>query len=175
MGPVGWPEMMVIFLVALLLFGPKKLPELGRTLGKAITEFRRAQNELKSTFEREMRNLERESESLKEITGNYQTDYSYNYDYSSYDSGNYGETSSSGPATTEPHDSTVTNASTNSASVTEGAEPATTVAPEGVIARQAETETATNGAAHEIAAPVPQSVPQSAPVAAGSPAAEHNA
>jgi sec-independent protein translocase protein TatA len=42
MGPVGFPEMLAIFVIALLLFGPKKLPELGRTLGKAISEFRRA-------------------------------------------------------------------------------------------------------------------------------------
>jgi len=57
--------MIVIFLVALVLFGPKKLPELGKTLGKAITEFRRASTDLKATFEREMHNLERETESLK--------------------------------------------------------------------------------------------------------------
>lgn len=68
MGPVGVQEMVVIFLVALLLFGPKKLPELGKTLAKAVTEFRRAQNDLKATFEREMRSLEQESESIKEIT-----------------------------------------------------------------------------------------------------------
>ncbi len=54
MGTVGVQEMVVIFLVALVLFGPKKLPELGRTIGKAITEFRRASNDLKATFEREM-------------------------------------------------------------------------------------------------------------------------
>ncbi len=52
MGPVGWQEIIAIFFVALLLFGPKKLPELSRTLAKAVAEFRRAQNELKSTFER---------------------------------------------------------------------------------------------------------------------------
>ncbi len=68
MGPVGVQEMVVIFLVALLLFGPKKLPELGKTLAKAVGEFRRAQNDLKATFEREMRSLEQESESIKEIT-----------------------------------------------------------------------------------------------------------
>ena len=68
MGPVGWQEMVIIFIVALVLFGPKKLPELGRTLGKAITEFRRASNELKATFDREMQSLEREHESLKEVT-----------------------------------------------------------------------------------------------------------
>src|SRR5437660_9221930 len=96
MGPVGVQEMIVIFLVALVLFGPKKLPELGRMLGKAITEFRRAQSELKSTFEREMQSLERENQSLKEITGGYQYDnYNYNYDYSSSDTGNYGEQNTS--------------------------------------------------------------------------------
>lgn len=61
MGPLGVPEMIFIFLLALVLFGPKKLPELGRTLGKALTEFRRAQSDLKSSFEREMQNLERET------------------------------------------------------------------------------------------------------------------
>ena len=66
MGPVGVPEMVVIFLVALVLFGPKKLPELGKMLGKAISEFRRAQSELKATFEREMHNLEREANPQKE-------------------------------------------------------------------------------------------------------------
>jgi sec-independent protein translocase protein TatA len=67
MGPIGMQEMVVIFLVALVLFGPKKLPELGKTLAKAITEFRRAQSDLKATFEREMQALEKETESLKEV------------------------------------------------------------------------------------------------------------
>ncbi|HWZ34473.1 MAG TPA: twin-arginine translocase TatA/TatE family subunit [Bryobacteraceae bacterium] len=67
MGPIGVQEMIVIFIVALVLFGPKKLPELGRTIGKALTEFRRATSDLKSSFEREMHNLEREAE-LKETT-----------------------------------------------------------------------------------------------------------
>jgi TatA/E family protein of Tat protein translocase len=60
--------MIVIFVIALVLFGPKKLPELGRTIGKAITEFRRASNDLKATFEREMQTLERESQSLSQVT-----------------------------------------------------------------------------------------------------------
>jgi len=67
MGPIGMQEMVVIFLVALVLFGPKKLPELGKTLAKALTEFRRAQSDLKATFEREMQALEKETDSLKEI------------------------------------------------------------------------------------------------------------
>jgi sec-independent protein translocase protein TatA len=137
MGPVGMPEMVVIFLVALVLFGPKKLPELGRTLGKAITQFRRAQSELKATFDRELQNLERETESQKEIGAGYQTGYQYdsnNYDYSSSDAGTYGEPYGSSP--TEPQDSTVTNTSTVGASATEGAESLTTVTPEGAIAHR---------------------------------------
>src|SRR6266853_6837328 len=66
MGPLGVQEMIVIFLVALVLFGPKKLPELGKTIAKAMTEFRRAQSDLKATYEREMQAIERENESLKE-------------------------------------------------------------------------------------------------------------
>jgi sec-independent protein translocase protein TatA len=68
MGTLGVQEMIVIFLVALVLFGPKKLPELGRTLGKALTEFRRASSDLKSTFEREMQTLDQENQSIKQVT-----------------------------------------------------------------------------------------------------------
>ena len=68
MGPIGMQEMVVIFLVALVLFGPKKLPELGKTLAKAVTEFRRMQSDLKATVEREMQSIERETESLREVT-----------------------------------------------------------------------------------------------------------
>jgi TatA/E family protein of Tat protein translocase len=67
MGTVGIQEMVVIFVIALVLFGPKKLPELGRTIGKAITEFRRASNDLKASFEREMHTLERESQSISQV------------------------------------------------------------------------------------------------------------
>src|SRR5580693_7024163 len=85
-GTLGTPEMIFIFLLALVLFGPKKLPELGRTLGKAMTEFRRASNELKSTFDREMKNLEAET-SLKEVSDQIRGIHNdtYNYDYSSYE------------------------------------------------------------------------------------------
>ncbi len=67
---LGVPEMAVIFILALVLFGPKKLPELGRTIGKAMTEFRRHSNDLKATFEREMHTLERENQSIQATTGN---------------------------------------------------------------------------------------------------------
>jgi TatA/E family protein of Tat protein translocase len=61
MGPIGVQEMILIFILALLLFGPKKLPELARMLGKGLSEFRRAKNELTSTFNTHMQELEREA------------------------------------------------------------------------------------------------------------------
>ena len=124
--------MMFIMVLALVLFGPKKLPEIGRTLGKAITEFKKASTELKSTFEREMQSLEQETNSIKEIAAPYQYD-AYNYDYS--ESGN---TTYEGSYGTESYDnSTAVIPATASASATEGAE--SPVAPEGTIARGAET------------------------------------
>lgn len=56
---LGIPELLVIFLVALIVFGPRKLPELGRTLGRGLNEFRRASNELKRTLDDEIRAAER--------------------------------------------------------------------------------------------------------------------
>ncbi|HLK66292.1 MAG TPA: twin-arginine translocase TatA/TatE family subunit [Bryobacteraceae bacterium] len=131
-GTLGMQEIVVIFILALLLFGPKKLPELGRTFGKALTEFRRAQAELKSTFDREMRNLEQETASLKEVTKEYQYD-TYNYDYSSY------ENSYEGSYGSETHESTAaTTPSTASASAPQGAESPSAVPPEGTIAHGTE-------------------------------------
>jgi sec-independent protein translocase protein TatA len=59
LGSIGMPELIVIFLIALVIFGPRKLPELGRSLGKGIAEFKRASNELRSTLEEEIRLEER--------------------------------------------------------------------------------------------------------------------
>jgi TatA/E family protein of Tat protein translocase len=54
-GSIGMPELMIIFVIALIIFGPRKLPELGRSLGKSLAEFKRASNELKNTLEEEIR------------------------------------------------------------------------------------------------------------------------
>ncbi len=54
-GSLGFPELMMIFAVALIVFGPKKLPEIGRSIGRAMGEFKRATNELKHTLEEEVR------------------------------------------------------------------------------------------------------------------------
>ncbi len=126
MGPVGVQEMIVIFLVALVLFGPKKLPELGRTIGKAITEFRRAQSELKATFAGHMQDLEKEHESIKEVTRSFTSDIQNHYDSpnhsdspSQYDSP-YWDTGAYG---VDAHDSTTPAIpSTVSASAPQGAE-----------------------------------------------------
>ena len=61
MGPLGVQEMIFIFVLALVVFGPKQLPELGKKLGKGMAEFKRASAELKGTFQREMDNIERET------------------------------------------------------------------------------------------------------------------
>src|SRR5512132_1804254 len=114
MGPLGWQETVFIFILALLLFGPKKLPELGRTIGKAMTEFRRASSELKSTFDREMRTLEQETElkELKEAATSYQYD-TYNYDYSSsHEGSNYESSNYDGAYGTESYDANGSDPST---------------------------------------------------------------
>jgi TatA/E family protein of Tat protein translocase len=141
MGPIGAQEMFLIVLIALLLFGPKKLPELGRMLGKGLTEFRRAKNELKSTFESHMRELERETRLNEETdkpkwetTSSYSDSYPYNYT-------EYG--------TSEPY-STPAGESTETPSLPPASEPvsgtvprsSSPAAPEPVSARHDEDHTA---------------------------------
>jgi len=152
MGPLGMPEIMFIMVLALILFGPKKLPEIGRTIGKALTEFRRASAELKTTFEREMQSIDQETNEIKTIASQYQYD-TYNYDYSSTEGpheGSYG---------TESQDSTAVVPATISASATEGAESPSAVTPEGAIARGAETASVAEPAAssHEASGEPAQS------------------
>jgi sec-independent protein translocase protein TatA len=54
-GSIGMPEMIIIFMIALIIFGPRKLPELGRSLGKSLNEFKRASSELRNTLDEEIR------------------------------------------------------------------------------------------------------------------------
>lgn len=53
-GSLGLPELLFIFVLALLVFGPKRLPEMGRMIGKGMAEFRKATNELKRTINAEI-------------------------------------------------------------------------------------------------------------------------
>ena len=143
MGPLGWQETIAIFILALLVFGPKKLPELGKTVAKAMNEFRRASTELKSTWNREMQSIEKENQELtaetrkigNEITSAYNdssTDHDYDseYDYEYEDSYDYGTDTAS--------DSASDNTSTVGASENQGAESTATEtaennAPEGTV------------------------------------------
>ena len=103
---------MVILVLALLFFGPKELPKIAKTIAKAMMEFKRAQSDLKTTFNREMENLERET-GVRELTATNYLSESYNYNYDDGDSGEYYE------APTGSDDTTTYEAS---ASATEGVE-----------------------------------------------------
>ncbi len=61
MGSIGIQEMIVIFVIALIVFGPKKLPEIGKSLGKGIAEFKKASNDLVNSWEKDV-----EAEKAKE-------------------------------------------------------------------------------------------------------------
>jgi len=148
-GTIGVQEMVVIFILALVLFGPKKLPELGRTIGKALTEFRRASSDLKASFEREMHNLEREAD-LEKTKAEIQSalppasEYEYPYnDYHDYAAESYPNTaansttvSASEPSGAESHGAAVSAAepiarqTVEAAPAVEGTVPRTESAPQ---------------------------------------------
>jgi TatA/E family protein of Tat protein translocase len=69
-GSLGVPELLLIFVVILIVFGPRRIPEIGKTLGKALGEFRKATDDLKNTIEREVR-----LEELKSIAPSVRTSY----------------------------------------------------------------------------------------------------
>ena len=71
-GTLGMPELILIFVVALLLFGPRKMPQIGRSIGRAMGEFRRASNEFKRTIEDEvaadeLRDVEKDLKGIRDI------------------------------------------------------------------------------------------------------------
>lgn len=67
LGSIGMPELIIIFVIALIIFGPRKLPELGRSLGKSLAEFKKASNELRNTLEEEIR-IEEQKDTAKAPT-----------------------------------------------------------------------------------------------------------
>ena len=71
-GTLGMPELILIFVVALLLFGPRKMPQIGRSIGRAMGEFRRASNEFKRTIEDEVaadeiRDVEKDLKGISDV------------------------------------------------------------------------------------------------------------
>ena len=71
---LGFPELLIIFVVALVIFGPRKLPELGRSMGKGLSAFKRASNELKRTWEDEVEAVKHEVDVQKEELNKIGTD-----------------------------------------------------------------------------------------------------
>ena len=61
-GSIGMPELILILIIALIVFGPKKLPEIGRSLGKGLGEFKRASEDLKQSIQKEVNSLEEEQQ-----------------------------------------------------------------------------------------------------------------
>ena len=66
-GSIGMPELIIIFVIALIIFGPRKLPELGRSLGRSLNEFKKASNDLQNTLEQEIK-LEEQKEAAPSKT-----------------------------------------------------------------------------------------------------------
>jgi sec-independent protein translocase protein TatA len=65
-GPIGMPELIIILVIALIIFGPRKLPELGKSLGRSLNEFKRASTELQNTLEQEIKLEEQKERQVKE-------------------------------------------------------------------------------------------------------------
>ena len=61
LGSIGMPELILIFIVALIVFGPKKLPEIGKSLGKGLAEFKKASDDFKQSIQREVDGLKEEA------------------------------------------------------------------------------------------------------------------
>jgi TatA/E family protein of Tat protein translocase len=109
MGPFAWDKMVLIFIVVLVLFGPKELPKVAKTIATFMNDFKRASSELKETWQRELSALEQETQEIrKDLTA--ETDKltqsgtgsneSYYHHDSSYDYGAYGYPDSSSEAAT---------------------------------------------------------------------------
>ena len=79
-GSIGMPELILIFIVALLVFGPKKLPEIGKSLGKGLAEFKRASDELKKTIETEIEQSKNEIAAVKEHVSSVQNSLAFTLD-----------------------------------------------------------------------------------------------
>ena len=64
-GSLGMPELIIILVIALIIFGPRKLPELGKSLGRSLNEFKKASNDLQNTLEQEIKIEEQKDAAAK--------------------------------------------------------------------------------------------------------------
>ncbi len=123
MGGLGMGEMFVIMVIALIIFGPRKLPEMGKTLGKAMGQFRRASEDFKRTWEQEV-DIEKTKSYLSDTTSSSSSvssneTYEYQQDHSYEDTYGYNA----------PSDDVVDHSTTASETVTEAAAATTETAP----------------------------------------------
>jgi TatA/E family protein of Tat protein translocase len=65
-GSIGMPELIIILVIALIIFGPRKLPELGKSLGRSLNEFKKASNDLQNTLEQEIKIEEQKEREAKD-------------------------------------------------------------------------------------------------------------
>src|SRR5262245_1948993 len=103
MGQLGFSEILVIFIVALLVFGPKKLPELGKSLGKGIREFKKATDELKSSWEEQVRDIQSPLNDVKNDIRTMSQDLKSDI-YKSVESDHSDQSAHSAPKAETPHD-----------------------------------------------------------------------
>ena len=127
---LGMGEIMVVLVIALMVFGPRKLPELGKTLGQAMNQFRRASDEFKRTWEQEVeydkvRTEDKSTTSTNSIASNADSGYSAESDYQyGYDTGYDGASSNDAATSSETASHTETaEAKSTAPSVEKKAEP----------------------------------------------------
>ncbi|MBY0494020.1 MAG: TatA/E family twin arginine-targeting protein translocase [Cyanobacteria bacterium] len=65
-GSIGMPELIIILVIALIIFGPRKLPELGKSLGRSLNEFKKASTDLQNTLEQEIKIEEQKEQAKKD-------------------------------------------------------------------------------------------------------------
>ena len=65
-GSIGMPELIIILVIALIIFGPRKLPELGKSLGRSLNEFKKASTDLQNTLEQEIK-IEEQKEAAEKF------------------------------------------------------------------------------------------------------------
>jgi len=108
-GSIGFQEIIIILSIALLIFGPKKLPEVGRSIGKALREFRRTSDEIKEKIEEEIqadefRELKKDIEQTVDITGSITTENENPYDLPNETRDEAPPKEAETPKDTEPHE-----------------------------------------------------------------------